>query len=70
MMTVSDYQINSVIKTYMKNMKTRIGGAGKTYEAPHEEDDVNISDEGMKKILFERIGEKMTERLKRHEQKR
>ena len=24
-MTVSDYQINSVIKTYMKNMKSRMG---------------------------------------------
>ena len=69
MMTVSDYQINSVIKTYMKNMKTRISDFGKTYEAPQEEDNVNISEEGIKKVLFERIGEKMTERLKRHEQK-
>jgi hypothetical protein len=68
MMTVSDYQINSVIKTYMKNMKTRLGGLGKTHEAPQEEDTVNISEEGIKKVLFERIGEKMTERLKRHEQ--
>jgi hypothetical protein len=68
MMTVSDYQINSVIKTYMKNMKTRISGLEKTHEAPQEEDTVNISEEGIKKVLFERIGEKMTERLKRHEQ--
>jgi len=67
-MTISDFQINSVIKTYMRNMKSR---AGHTYEKmPCEsarEDSVTISDEGMKRVLFERIGEKMTERLRRHE---
>jgi hypothetical protein len=31
------------------------------------EDNVMISEEGMKKMLFDRIGEQMTERLKRYE---
>jgi len=67
-MTISDYQINSVIKTYMRNMKSRMGQTEKSLTEPWMEDRVMISDEGMKKILFERIGEKMTERLKRHDQ--
>ena len=67
-MTVSDYQINSVIKTYMKNMKSRMGRGDKARELPPEEDNVIISEEGMKRVLFERIGEKMTERLRRHDQ--
>jgi hypothetical protein len=67
-MTVSNYQINSVIKTYMKNMKSRMSRHGNACEGPAEEDDVIISEEGMKRVLFERIGEKMTERLRRHDQ--
>jgi hypothetical protein len=67
-MTVSDYQINSVIKTYMKNMKSRMGRGGNACDLPEEEDNVIISEEGMKRVLFERIGEKMTERLRRHDQ--
>jgi hypothetical protein len=67
-MTISDYQINSVIKTYMRNMKSRMGQTERNPSESWMEDRVMISDEGMKKILFERIGEKMTERLKRHDQ--
>ena len=67
-MTVSDYQINSVIKTYMKNMKNRMGHSDNAGELPPEEENVIISEEGMKRVLFERIGEKMTERLRRHDQ--
>jgi hypothetical protein len=67
-MTISDYQISSVIKTYMRNMKSRMGQAERSPFESYMEDRVTISDEGMKKILFERIGEKMTERLKRHDQ--
>ena len=67
-MTISDFQINSVIRTYMRNMKSKAGHIDE--KMPWEyarEDTVMISDEGMKRILFERIGEKMTERLRRHE---
>ena len=67
-MTVSDYQVNSVIKTYMRNMKSRMGRGDNACDGPLEEDNVIISEEGMKRVLFERIGEKMTERLRRHDQ--
>jgi hypothetical protein len=67
-MTVSDYQINSVIKTYMRNMKSRMGRGEDAGDGPQEEDNVIISEDGMKRVLFERIGEKMTERLRRHDQ--
>ncbi len=67
-MTVSDYQINSVIKTYMKNMKIRMGHGDNACETPPEEDNVAISEEGMKRVFFERIGENMTQRLRRHDQ--
>jgi hypothetical protein len=68
-MTISDYQINSVIKTYMRNMKSRMGQAERTsYESAAAEDRVMVSEEGMRKMLFERIEEKMMERLKRHDQ--
>jgi hypothetical protein len=70
-MTISDFQISSVIKTYMRNMKSRAGQVGeRTLSEANPEDKVMISDEGMKRILFERIGEKMSERLRRHDQQK
>ena len=60
-MTMSGYQINSVIKTYMKNIKSGIGRRDNTGEEPLEEDNVIISEEGMKRVLLERIGERMTD---------
>ena len=66
-MTISDYQINSVIRTYMKNMKSKTVSLDKI-SSPSVEDNVLLSDEGVKKMLFDRIGEKMTERLRRHDQ--
>ena len=66
-MTISDYQISSVIRTYMKSMKSKTVYADKVSE-PAVEDKVFISDEGVKKMFFDRIGEKMTERLKKHDQ--
>ena len=68
-MTVSDYQINSVIKTYMKNMKIKMGRRNSADDASTREDSVIISEEGMKRALFDRIGKKMTERLRRHDRK-
>ncbi|MGA2106399.1 MAG: hypothetical protein ABSH25_02020 [Syntrophorhabdales bacterium] len=67
-MTISDYQINSVVRTYMKNMSGKVGLTGKTARDDGPEDQVLISDGAMKKMLFERIGEKMTERLRKHDQ--
>ncbi len=68
-MTISDYQISSVIRTYMKNMKVRMNRLGNDQEMEHREDEVNISREGMKKMLYDRIGEHVTEKLKRHDEK-
>ncbi len=66
-MTVSDYQISNVIKTYMRNMKSKTIHGNVTPE-PAAEDRVLVSDEGVKRMLFDRIGEKMTERLRKHGQ--
>jgi hypothetical protein len=49
-------------------MKSRMGRGDNACDEPLEEDNVIISEEGMKRVLFERIGEKMTERLRRHDQ--
>lgn len=65
-MTISDYQISNVIRTYVKNMMVKVKPGESLLEAEEREDNVRISQEGMKRMLFERIGEKMTEKLKRH----
>ncbi len=67
-MTISDFQINSVIKSYTKNMKfkVKIFDTDKASNNIVQEDQVLISDDG-KKMLLERIGESMAERLRRHD---
>ncbi|MBP8626772.1 MAG: hypothetical protein KBI10_08810 [Syntrophorhabdales bacterium] len=67
-MTISDFQINSVIKSYTKNMKFRVKALDTDKAANNivHEDRVQISDDG-KKMLLERIGESMAERLRRHD---
>ncbi len=67
-MTISDYQISSVIRTYMKSMKVRVGQAENNPDPFVREDEVNISREAMKKMLYDRIGEQMTEKLKKYDQ--
>jgi len=69
-MAISDYQTGSVIKTYMKNMKVKVKDREDGLIQEPKDDMVTISQEGMKKTLYERIGEQMTERLKKHDQKR
>lgn len=67
-MTISDYQISSVIKTYVKNMRIRAKSIEPDVQAEQREDAVVISEEGMKRLLFERIGEQVTERLRRYDE--
>ncbi len=67
-MTISDYQINNVIRTYIKNMKSRANLAEQGHREVPDEDRISISEEGMRRMLFTRIGEKMTERLRKHDQ--
>ena len=64
-MTISDYQVSSVIRTYMKSMKAKAGRPEPGLEQHTREDEVNISKEAMKKMLYDRIGEQMTEKLKK-----
>lgn len=67
-MTISDFQINSVIKSYTKNMKFKVKAFDSDKSANNivHEDRVLISDDG-KKMLLERIGENTAERLRRHD---
>jgi hypothetical protein len=67
-MTISDYQISSVIKTYMKNMKAKIKNRENSPTHEARNDLVAISQEGMKKVLYDRIGEQMAERSKKYDQ--
>jgi hypothetical protein len=69
-MAISDYQTGSVIKTYMKNMKVKVKDREDGLTQEPKDDLVAISQEGMKKTLYERIGEQMTEKLKKHDQTR
>jgi len=52
----------------MKSMKGRVGQTGKNRDHCLREDEVNISREAMKKMLYDRIGEQMTEKLKKYDQ--
>jgi hypothetical protein len=64
--TISNYQVNSVIKTYVKNMKTRVRTHDPEVQPEARDDSVQISEEGMKRMLFERIGEQVNEKLRRY----
>jgi len=68
-MTISPHQISSVIKTYTNNMKVKAVTTEKdaTKKVFNYEDNVTISEEAMKKMLYDRIEEQMTGRLKRYE---
>ncbi len=59
-MNLSKRQIDSVIRTYVKNLKARVSHG----EGDGPKDDVVISREGMKLVVFERIEEKTAERAK------
>lgn len=65
-MTISGYQIRSVVKTYMKNMKVRAGLIEGNPENNSGDSELNISGDGIKKMMYERIGEQMTEQLKKN----
>jgi hypothetical protein len=67
-MTISDYQIGSVIKTYLKNMKAKVRDRENGPVHEPKDDVVAISQEGMKKVLYDRIGEQMAERSKKYDE--
>jgi len=60
--------VNSVIRTYLKNVKPDAKGAGgRESGGKLEKDAVIISEEGMK-ILLEKNGEEMSEILRKHDE--
>lgn len=66
-MAISDYQISAVIRTYVTQMKLKLKPKEKIVKGDPKEDRVVISEEAMKKVLFERIGNRMAEMAKNYE---
>lgn len=66
-MNLSDYQILNVIKTYIKSVRGKVDLADAARDNPAANEDVPPSDDRMKKIVFDRIGEIVTEKLRKHE---
>jgi hypothetical protein len=66
--TISDFQINNVIRTYMRNMKVKVLPVEQDPQREAKEDQVQISEDGMKRMLFERMEDNLTERLRKHDQ--
>ncbi len=63
-MTVSTSQVSAVIRTYLKNTKDKIERVANPDINPDDvRDEVTVSDDA-KKILFERIGKRVVEKLK------
>ncbi len=63
-MTVSTNQVSAVIRTYLKNTKDKIEKVSNPAINPEDvHDEVTVSDDA-KKILFERIGKRVLEKLK------
>jgi len=67
-MTISDYQVGSVIKTYLKNMKIKLKEKETGLIQKSRDDEVLISQEGMKKVLYNRISEQLVERSKKYDE--
>ncbi len=62
-MSLTNHQVDSVIKAYLRNMATRAAEGAEDPETP--EDLVVISREALRTMFFKRIGEAMTDRLKK-----
>jgi len=67
-MTISDYQVGNVIKTYLKNMKIKLKEKETGLIQKSRDDEVLISQEGMKKVLYNRISEQLVERSKKYDE--
>ncbi len=66
-MNVSDYQIVNVIKTYIKSMRGKIDSAEKADRDPKTNEDPQLPDEGMRKMVFDRIDGIVSEKIRKHE---
>ncbi len=63
-MTISDYQINSVIRTYTKTMNIRVRQVERNADVKPREDEVLISEDGMRRMRLDRFAEPETELLR------
>ena len=66
-MNLSDYQILSVIKTYIKSMRGKVDSGAETEKDSHKNDGPSSSDDGMRKMVFNRIDEIVSEKIKKRE---
>lgn len=64
-MTISDFQISTVIKSYTMSLraKAKVAEKEQTNGSIVHEDQVTISEDA-RRMLFERIGEQMLERFR------
>jgi hypothetical protein len=66
-MNLSDYHILNVIKTYIRSVSGKVNSADAAGADTAATEEALPSDEGIKKIVFDRIGEIVTEKLRKHE---
>ncbi|HME45965.1 MAG TPA: hypothetical protein VKF36_22955 [Syntrophorhabdales bacterium] len=66
-MNLSDYQILSVIKTYIKSMRGKVDADAGTEKGSGGSHGPSSSDDGMRKMVFDRIDEIVSEKIKKHE---
>ena len=63
-MSISGYQIATVIKTYLKNMKVRADSLDEGLHVSPVEERITLSEEG-RALLFDKIRKYTAEKLKR-----
>lgn len=66
-MPMPNDQVGKLIMTYMKNMKVRAGQISVNPEDNSCDYELNIAQEGTKRMVYERIGEQLAEKLKRND---
>jgi hypothetical protein len=66
-MNLSDYQILSVIKTYIKSMRGKIDSDAAAGKDSATTDRPSSSDDGMRKMVFDRIDDIVSEKIKKRE---
>jgi hypothetical protein len=62
-MRITEHQVGTVIKNYLKNRKDRLANDTPFSEYPEVTDQVRVSEEG-KKVLYERMGRLVLEKVK------
>ena len=66
-MSVSDYQMLNVIKIYIKSMRGKVDSADAADANQGKNDSFSSLEEGMRKMVFDRIDEIVSEKIRKHE---